>query len=269
MTLSQSLDEAIQPLMADPEATAILLDIDGTLAPIVRDARDASVPVPTRSLLITMTRRYNVVAAVSGRQAEDARRVVAAGGLSYVGGHGSEILLPGESEATIDSSLSEWAETVQDAASEAVRDLSNLGVRREDKGAITAIHWRGAADEAACEAALGKVAVRVEDAGLVAHWGRKVLEIRPPSPFDKGLGIRNLLKGRPVRNAIYVGDDLTDIDAFNALAEMDASGELHHIVRVGVESEESPPELVAAADFMVAGIEGVEGLLARLASGDS
>ena len=267
MSLSQSLDEAIQPLLASPESTAVLLDVDGTLAPIVRDARDASVPVPTRSLMITMTRRYSVVAAVSGRQAEDARRVVAAGGLSYVGGHGSEILLPGESEATIDPSLTAWTEPVQDAASEAVRELSNLGVRREDKGAISAIHWRGTPDEAACERALRAIATRIEDSGLVAHWGRKVLEIRPPSPFDKGLGIRNLLKGRPVRQAIYIGDDLTDIDAFNALAEMDASGELQHIVRIGVNSPETPSELVAAADFMVNGIDGVVEVLEVLAEG--
>ena len=267
MTLSQSLSEAIQPLQDEPPSTAILLDVDGTLAPIVRDARDASVPVPTRSLLIALMRKYHVVAAVSGRQAEDARRVVATGGLSYVGGHGSEILLPGESEAKIDDSLTEWTEPVQDAASEAVRDLSNLGVRREDKGAISAIHWRGAPDEEACERALREVAKRIEDSGLVAHWGRKVLEIRPPSPFDKGLGIRNLLNGRPVRNAIYVGDDLTDIDAFNALTEMDASGELQRIVRVGVESPESPAELVAAADFMVVGTEGVDELLAELVNG--
>lgn len=269
MTLGQPLGEALQPLTADPGATAILLDVDGTLAPIVRDSRDASVPVPTRSLLIALTRKYHLVAAVSGRQAEDARRVVATGGLSYVGGHGSEILLPGESEATIESSLTEWTEPVQEAASEAVRDLSNLGVRREDKGAISAIHWRGAPDEEACERALRDVATRVEDAGLVAHWGRKVLEIRPPSPFDKGLGIRNLLTGRPVRNAIYVGDDLTDLDAFNALAEMDASGELQHIVRVGVRSAESPAELTSAADFMVDGTEGVDELLEALVSGVS
>ena len=266
MTLGQPLSEAIRPLKEEPSATAVLLDVDGTLAAIVRDARDATVPVSTRSILISLTRRYHMVAAVSGRQAEDARRVVATGGLSYVGGHGSEILLPGESEATIDGSLAEWAEPVQDAASEAVRDLSNLGVRREDKGAISAIHWRGAPDEEACETALREVAKRIEDNGLVAHWGRKVLEIRPPSPFDKGLGIRNLLRDRPVKKAIYVGDDLTDIDAFNALAEMDASGELQNIVRVGVHSDESPPELIAAADFMVEGTEGVEELLAALAA---
>ncbi len=266
MSLGQPLSEAIRPLCEEPAATAVLLDVDGTLAEIVRDARDATVPVPTRSILITLTRKYHVVAAVSGRQAEDARRVVATGGLSYVGGHGSEILLPGESEATIDESLTEWTEPVLDAASDAVRDLSSLGIRREDKGAIAAIHWRGAPDEEACEIALREVATRIEDAGLVAHWGRKVLEIRPPSPFDKGLGIRNLLRGRPVKNAIYVGDDLTDIDAFNALSEMDASGELQRIVRVGVHSDESPAELVAAADFMVDGTEGVQELLAALAA---
>jgi trehalose-phosphatase len=141
----------------------------------------------------------------------------------------------------------------------------------EHKRYAVAVHFRNAGPDAA-----GTVTAAVHDVGkrngLRVTSGRKVVELRPDVDWDKGKTLQWIageMTGDGALLPIFVGDDLTDIDAFNALAEMDASGELHHIVRVGVESEESPPELVAAADFMVAGIEGVEGLLARLASGDS
>ncbi|CAB4880753.1 MAG: trehalose-phosphatase [Actinobacteria bacterium] len=256
-----------ETLSKDPATTAILLDVDGTLAPIVRDSRDASVPVPVRTALVKLARHFGLVACVSGRQAEDARRVVGAGGLSYIGGHGSEFLLPGDWEATVDPELEAWTEPVQEAAAEAIRDLSSLGIRREDKGAISALHWRGTPDENACRTALEGVAVRAEEAGLVAHWGKKVLEIRPPAAFNKGMGIRHLLADSPLQTALYIGDDVTDIDAFAELGAMVVEGWLDSATKVAVESPEAPPELLAAADFLVEGTAGVHALLERLAVG--
>ena len=68
------------------------------------------------------------------------------------------------------------------------RDLKLLRIRIEDKGPINAFHWRGAPDEAAAETWLTGVAQEAEADGFDIHWGRKVLEIRPPVPVDKGHG---------------------------------------------------------------------------------
>src|ERR1700757_2840106 len=68
-----TLVEALEPLHSDPRRAAVLLDIDGTLAPIVRHAADAHVPEATRGLLIAVARRFGVVACVSGRGAAAAR----------------------------------------------------------------------------------------------------------------------------------------------------------------------------------------------------
>src|SRR3954468_7593047 len=91
-----TLDEALAPLLADPSRAAVLLDVDGTLAPIVRHADDAHVPEPTRAPLIAIARRYGLVACVSGRRAATARRIVAIGSITYVGNHGGELLRPGQ-----------------------------------------------------------------------------------------------------------------------------------------------------------------------------
>ncbi|MBV8955542.1 MAG: trehalose-phosphatase [Solirubrobacterales bacterium] len=261
--------EALAPLRADPARAAILLDIDGTLAPIVEHAADARVPETTRQLLIDVARRYGIVACVSGRQASQARAMVAIGTISYLGSHGTELLRAGSTEATLDPGLEDWARRIHEFAREAdTAELRRLRVRLEDKGPIVAFHWRGSPDEQAARAAIDGVAQRATAAGLRTHWGRKVLEVRPPVRIDKGAGIRSFLTGTDAAVALYAGDDVTDLDAFRALAEMTQEGTLERAIRVGVSSDEGPSEIAAEADLLVDGPDGVRQLLAMLTADD-
>ena len=267
MSLTTTLADAVAPLRADPARAAVLLDVDGTLAPIVRHADDAHVPEATRGPLIEVARRYRVVACVSGRRAVTARRIVSLGSIAYVGNHGGEMLPAGGREIELDPDVAVHARRVQDFARSAWTDeLHRLRVRAEDKDVIAAFHWRGAPDEAAAEAAVLDVARRAEAEGLGVHLGRKVLEIRPPVAIDKGRGIARLLQGIPLDAAVYVGDDRTDVDAFRALrAERDA-GRIPAVVCVGVASDETPEEVRREADLLVDGPRGVRELLQALAA---
>ena len=265
MSVAAPLAEALEPLRSEPRRSAILLDVDGTLAPIVRHADDAHVPEPTRAPLIQVAKRYGLVACVSGRQAAIARRIVSLGTITYVGNHGAEILRGGATEVEHDPEIEGWARRVQAFARDALTDdLRRLRVREEDKGAIAALHWRGAPDEAAAERAVRQVAERAEAAGLRTHWGRKVLEVRPPVDIDKGRGIRRLLRDADLRAAVYAGDDRTDIDAFDGLRTLVEQGRLGTAVCVGVRSDETPRELEEAADTLVDGTAGVRQLLEAL-----
>jgi trehalose 6-phosphate phosphatase len=268
VSFAPALTSVVEALRADPARTAVLLDVDGTLAPIVRHADDAHVPEPTRGPLIAIARRYGFVACVSGRRATTARRIVSLGTITYVGNHGAEILRGGQTDVEVDPEFAAWRERVRAFAAEALRDesLTRLRVRGEDKDAIAGFHWRGAPDEAAAEAALRDVAARAEDAGFVTHWGRKVLEIRPGVAMDKGRGIERVLAGVELDSALYAGDDLTDLDAFTALRDLVERGQLQRAVCVGVSSEETPDALREAADVMVDGPRGVRELLAALAA---
>ena len=265
---SALLSEALAPLRADPARAAILFDIDGTLAPIVEHAADARVPPGTRRLLAEIARRYGVVACVSGRRASEARAMVAIGTISYLGSHGAEILRAGWTEPVVDKEIEDWAERIHEFAREAdTADLRRRRVRLEDKGAIVAFHWRGAPDEEAARAAIDAIAARAEAAGLRTHWGRKVLEVRPPVRIDKGAGIESFLADTDVDVALYVGDDVTDLDAFHALARLADSGRISRAIRVGVRSDEGPSEITDEADLVVDGPEGVIELLTALAAG--
>ena len=263
----RSLPEALAPLRADPSRSAVLLDVDGTLAPIVRHADDAHVPEATRVPLIAIARRYGLVACVSGRRAATARRIVSLGSITYVGNHGSEILRGGSTALEIDPEAGRWTERVAAFSDAAWTDrLHRLRVRMEDKELIRAFHWRGAPDEAAAELAVRDLAQRAEEEGFAVHWGRKVLEVRPPVELHKGRGVTRLLRETDVTHALYAGDDNTDLDAFRALRELVDQGRLQAALAVGVRSDETPAELEAQADVLVDGPAGVRRLLEALAA---
>ena len=165
----------------------------------------------------------------------------------------------------MDRELQAWTRRVQNFAREAFSEaLRRLRVRLEDKEAIAALHWRDVPDEEQAEAAIREVAEAAEKAGFNAHWGRKVLEIRPPVRIDKGAGIVKLLRETELAAAIYVGDDTTDLDAFRGLTELVELGSLKTALRVGVTSDETPSKLEEEADVMVDGTDGVRDLLRAL-----
>jgi trehalose 6-phosphate phosphatase len=263
---TQALADALRPLTADPGRAAVFCDIDGTLAPIVRRAEDAHVPVEISLLLGRLARRYGCVACVSGRSATEARRLVGVGGITYAGSHGAELLEPGASRPQTIPEFRSWEDRVRRFALDRdTPDLRRLRVRIEDKGAIAALHWRGVPDEGAAQTHLEQVAAEAEAAGLNTHWGRKVLEIRPPVPVDKGRAVRTLVERSGSRAALFGGDDTTDLDAFRALESLQAEGSLEAIVRVGVRSDEGPAEIVERADLVVDGVDGFTRVLAALA----
>jgi trehalose 6-phosphate phosphatase len=234
--------EALVARLAEaPEAAAILLDIDGTLAPIVPRPDEARVPPETRSEVSRLAGRYGLVACVSGRTGEDARQMVGVEGAVYVGSHGLEL----EPEAH------RWRERLRSFA-----DSVDWPV--EDKGLTVSFHYREAVDEEAALECLEEVADRAREQGLAPRFGRKVLELRPPVEADKGTAVRTLLSERGLRRALYAGDDTTDLDAFRALDGLELA------VRVAVSSDEAPQELVREADVTVDSPRALLDLLRRI-----
>lgn len=259
------LPDVLAPLRADPARAAVLLDIDGTLAPIVERATEAHVPEPTRQLVIEAARKYALVACVTGRRASEARAMVSVGTITYLGSHGAEVVRPGWLEPALDPEVKAWVGQMEAFGRDLdLAEMRRRRVRLEDKGPILAFHWRGAPDEEAALATVQAIATKAKAIGLCPHWGRKVLEVRPPVEFNKGSGIAALITASDVDAALYVGDDRTDIDAFRALGELADSGTIAQAVRVGVRSEEGPSEIAEETDFLVDGTDGVRRLLELL-----
>jgi trehalose 6-phosphate phosphatase len=229
-------------LSAEPKRTAILLDVDGALAPIVPRPEDARVPPETQQELRRLNGRYALVACISGRAGEDAKRVVGVPELVYVGNHGLEL----EPEADA------WGEKLH-------RFLAATAwPQTEDKRLSAALHFREAQDEAAARGTLDEIAGRAQREGFRTRYGRKVLEILPPLDADKGSAVRHLLADRSLGRALYAGDDTTDLDGFRALDGLELA------LRVAVVSPEGPTALYESADLTVDGPSELLALLRRL-----
>ena len=222
----------------------MFLDFDGVLAPIVERPHDAYPPPETRAELERLVERYELIAVVSGRAGEDVRERVAVDGIVYVGSHGLEL----------DRQAGRWRQQIVDFASAAPWPQSEI----ELKGLSVAFHFRSRDDERAAVLELERLAETARDEGLVARFGRKVLEVLPPVGSNKGTAVRHLLDGAGLGRALVAGDDITDLDAFLAVAE------LEHRIRVAVLADESPSLLADNADLVLGSTAEFLELLRRL-----
>jgi trehalose 6-phosphate phosphatase len=220
--------DLLTQLAEDPSRAAIFLDVDGVLAPIAPRPEDARVPEPTRAELRRLNDKYPLVACITGRAGDDARNVVGVPELTYVGNHGFELAPEAEEWAV---RLDEFLDGVE-------------WPRLENKRLTATLHYRGL-DEADVVPQLELVAQRASEAGFTPRFGRKMLEIMPPLQADKGTAVRALLEAQGLRRALVSGDDVTDLDAFRAVDDLELA------VRVAVSSVEGPRVLREAADIVV------------------
>ena len=237
---------AVRALPADPRTLGtrlggsplvVLLDVDGTLAPIAPRPEDAFVPAATREAVRALAgARGTHVALVSGRGAEDARRLVGVAGVWAIGNHGLETIDPA-GVMSIDERVAGWEGALQSVRASAVEVAASVpGARVEDKGATLSIHYR-LADPADVPRLESAVTAAAERAGLRVTRGRKVIEVRPPLAVDKGTAVLALARrlGATERSAsiLFAGDDTTDEDAMEALRGLHADA-----VTIHVEGEE-------------------------------
>jgi len=211
----------------------VLLDVDGTLAPIAPRPEDAFVPAPTRGAVAALAAAPDThVALVSGRGALDARRLVGVDGVWAIGNHGLETIDP-DGILSIDERVSAWEGALQSVRASAEEAVASVpGARVEDKGATLSVHYRlaDAADVPRLERVVAAAASR---AGLRLTRGRKVIEVRPPLAVDKGTAVLALAKRlgatRSAASILFAGDDTTDEDAMEALRGWHADAVTIHV----------------------------------------
>jgi trehalose 6-phosphate phosphatase len=258
----------------DPARSAVVTDFDGTISAIVDDPAGARALAGAADRLKALARRFGVVAVVSGRPvsflthqlAPTGRRKdpdpavsgSATRGVRFVGLYGLE-WSDGDGGVVSHPGTERWGPVVTDTAGR-LRSDAPPGVVVEPKGLAVTLHWRQAPEaEAWSVAASGAESART---GLQAHHGRMSIELRPPLAVDKGSVTRGLVEGCAA--ACYLGDDLGDLPAFSALADLRA--EQHMItVSVAVVDDESPAEVREAADVTVSGPGEALALLGWLA----
>lgn len=263
----QSLDHVVracrETLRSAP--AGLLTDVDGTISPIAPTPAEARVSDEIRSALSRLATKLRVVAVITGRAAANARGLVGVPGLLYVGNHGMEELANGSArwEAAV--------EPFRPLLSEAVAAVAHLpdripGVIVEDKGPTLSIHYRMATSPDEARDQIRKE-LRPFDERLRITAGKMVIEVRPPVDISKASAVRHIVENHALRGVVYLGDDRTDVGAFEVLrvlrqgaAEADC-----RTYGVAVAGAETPDAVLAAADGVVSGVDAVTTLIQRLA----
>jgi trehalose 6-phosphate phosphatase len=179
----------------------------------------------------------------------------------YYGNHGFEVLRDGEIEIVPEAAP--YEEVVEELERKAREELEPLGAFVEEKGITASVHYRNTSSEVGerCKEFVEREGERL---GLRITTGRGVVEARPPIRADKGTATRKVVEEYKPEKTLFMGDDTTDLDAFRELEALREEGVLSEILRIGVKSEEGPPEIVSEADLVVEGTEGVEEVLRSL-----
>ena len=258
-------------LVRAADRAVVGLDFDGTLAPIVDDPEQAHIHPEAADVLVDLADMVAAVAVITGRPA---RQALDLGGLEVVGNtigdHGKELYLFGQ------YGNERWSSTRRRIISprpppglatflrdlpRTLRSADAADAWVEDKGLAHAVHTRRMADpDAAYDRLLGPLRELADRNGLVLEPGRHVIEVRAPG-MDKGQAVETLVEEVGAGAFLFAGDDLGDVEAFEAVAALAKDGLPTLLV---CSASEEVSALVERADVVVHGPEGVLDLLRRL-----
>jgi trehalose 6-phosphate phosphatase len=224
-----------------PKRPLLFLDYDGTLAPIVEDPASAA-PHPSIPDLLAAVAERHPTWVVTGRDLAALARLLPAE-VDAVGLHGAEQgRLGGEIRST---ALDQHAEAF---AMMRVAAPRLDGVHIEEKSGAFAIHYRQAEDRDAARQALERWAADTPE-GLEPVWGKKVVELRPVG-VTKGIVTARIARDNPDRTPVYIGDDVTDEDAFRELPKVDPSAVTVKVGAGATEARYRLPDVEAVVEYL-------------------
>lgn len=258
------VDRCLAILRTKP--AGLISDIDGTLSPIAATPEAATVSDDIRADLARLGRHMTVVGIVSGRSAPVAAAMINLPDLIYVGNHGMESLHRDEIWQNPDAAAAVTAIAEAMAEVEAAVDPDETAwLLLENKGVSASIHYRLAPDPVAAQAMLLPiVSAAAQRHGLIVTEGRLIFEFRPNVAINKGTAIRDLVANFQLRGLLFLGDDLTDVDAFLALQQLRDSDEIEGLA-VGVLGAESHPRVRETMDIGIPGVPAAAALIKALA----
>jgi trehalose 6-phosphate phosphatase len=237
----------------------VFSDFDGTLSPIVQERDKAAISVGRRQMLAELSERLPLVALVSGRAVADLRARVDLPQVIYIGNHGFE-------RWTAEGvSLSPQAQHFREGLQAFIHTVElHPGMDLEDKGTTLAIHYRNVPDPVSVQESYPPLleALAAKN-GLKFSQGRMVFEIKPPLKINKGTALELLVLEFELNAVLFMGDDVTDVDAMMKARELRELGKIA-AVNVGVESPEMPPAIRDYSDVFATGTDDVESLLGWL-----
>ncbi len=238
--------------------TTILTDIDGTISEIAATPEEAVVSPSMKNELEKLNEKYKMVGVISGRSVINARSMVDVDGILYIGNHGMEYLI--DDEIFIDTDAEKYLADIKRKAEELENsDLSKIeGLTFEDKGICLCIHYRKCEiPEDARKKILDELNDSINSNKLKLSEGRKNIELKPPISRDKGYILEKIIEKYDLNRIIYLGDDVTDVDAFTKLKALENIDKIS-TASILVLSSEIPEYVKNSALFYVRSVNEVQ-----------
>ncbi len=261
-------------LVTSAERAVVGLDFDGTLAPIVEDPTDAHIHPDAGAALVELAPLIEAVAVVTGRPVRQAvslgeldeigAQIAEAGGEFLVLGHYGNEKWSARDRRVISPRPPKGLATLMSELPDLLRRNDLADAHIESKGGLAvAVHTRRMEDPDAAQERLTAILEKAARShGLVTEPGRMVVEVRA-SGMDKGNAVRSLQKQLHADAMVFVGDDLGDLEAFDAVADLRRRGMVGFLVCSGSDEQQA---LVEKADLVVDGPDGVVAFLHQLAA---
>ena len=251
-------------MLSDASHAGLFLDFDGTLAPLASDIDEVEVPGSLSRSLAALTASLGAVAVVSGRPAEFLASKLPIPGLILTGVYGFEEWIDGALRR--DPAIEPWTSALASARDELTRTTAGLeGVWLKDKRVSIAVHWRHAPDlshaDREIQALVAEAARRTRLRHVRSKWADELL---PPLAPDKAKVVRQIAARASLRQLLYVGDDIADLGAFEAVHGL--GGHAIAVAHSGELQAATPSEILAAADLVFSGTQDVARWLERLAA---
>lgn len=274
--LFDHLDAVRQVLTASP--FGLITDVDGTVSEIAPSPEEARVSPVCREQLAILTKRLELVAAISGRPALEVRQMLGVEEMVYIGNHGLEQWRDGA--VRLAEEVGEYPTKVAAVLDELAETLTLDGILFENKTVGLSIHYRRCPDT---QYAKMLIMDTLTASSIVRDFriqeGKMLIELRPLVEIDKGVAVKALMTGYHLRGGIYLGDDISDVDAFRAMHQKLSGQSIRQAkgirnryhpasfkgLAIGVLGEETPQKLEKEVDFTVNGVGEVERFLAWLA----
>jgi trehalose 6-phosphate phosphatase len=241
----------------------LITDVDGTISKTAPTPEKARVTPLCRRYLSQLCPRIALVAAISGRPASQVREMVGIEGMVYIGNHGLERWQEGQTE--FPQPVRDYTEIIGATTKELTPLLALKGIRIENKGGSATIHYRLAPDRELAQREIMKAVQNLTQVRKLRIMpGKMSVNLLPDIEVNKGTATLELIKEYKLRGAIYLGDEITDLDAFSAIHRASRNPDFSGLA-IAVTGPETPETLIAEAAFTLNGVNAVGRLLKWMA----
>ena len=235
---------------------AVITDIDGTISEIVPTPSQAVVSQEIKNTMEKIADKFKFTGVMTGRSINNALEMVGSKKLIYIGNHGLEQYKNGN--ISVDPEVKEYIPLIKKLANDIKKQLGKYEcILFQDKELSFTVHYRLCENGDKIRKKVLKVIKGIKESkSLKIAEGRKVIEIRPPVGHDKGTILQKFISDNKIKKIIYLGDDITDADAFIKLKELKNKGEVESFT-IMVISKETPDYVKESADFYVKSVDEV------------